>query len=94
MSRVLVVANGKPYYVTEAKATELVGERKAVWQKPGRRIKYIAGKRSRPQVHDLSCSVDADLIVALRNRNSQNHDLARVFVNQMKRNRERVKKAA
>lgn len=90
MSRVLVVANGKPYYVTEARATELVLQNKAVWQKPGRRIKCISGKRSQPQIRDLSCFVDGDIVVALRDRNSQKHDLARVFVSHTLRKRERA----
>ena len=87
---VLVIGKGKPHHITAAEAIEWVKEGKAKWQKPGRRIKYIAGKCLRPLVRDLSCCVDPDVLAALRDRRSENHNLAYVFVNQTRRNRERV----
>jgi hypothetical protein len=87
---VLVIGKGKPHHITLAMATDWVCRGTAIWQKVGRRIKYIAGKRSRPQIRDLSCFVEEALVGALRERKHELHDLANVFVNQTRRKRERV----
>lgn len=86
---ILVIGKGKPCHVTEAQAIEWVRDGKAIWQKVGRRIKYTAGKRSRPLVRDLSCCIDTDMIVALHDPGSDDHHLAQVFVDQTRRNHER-----
>lgn len=90
---VLVIGKGKPHHVTGAQAAEWVHRGKAIWQKHGRRIKYIAGKRSRPLVRDLSCFVSEHVVLDLRGRDERKRDTARVFVNQTLRKRERVMQA-
>lgn len=87
---VLVIGRGKPHHITEDQAAKLVLKGEAIWQKSGRRIKYTKGKRSRPQVRDLSVFVDQDVLIALRDRSSQNHHFAKLFVNQTRRKRERI----
>ena len=91
MSRtVLVIGKGKPHHIELTKAVELVCRGWAIWQKPGRRIKFIKGKSSRPKVRDLSCAIDEGMVTALLDRNHENHHLAKIFVNQTQRRRERA----
>lgn len=90
MSRsVLVIGKGKPHHITEAQATEWVAWGKAIWQKARQRVKYIGGKHSRPQMRDLSSFVDESVVIALRDRKSEDHYLAERFVKETRRTRER-----
>jgi len=87
---VLVVGRGKPYHITETEAAKLVLRGAAIWQKAGRRIKYTRGKHSHPQVRDLGCTITKYMVAALHNRKDGNHELAKLFVNQTQRKRERA----
>lgn len=91
---VLVVGKGQRFHTTEAQAEQWVCEGKAFWQKPGRRIKFTAGKSPRPKVRGLSCFVGESVAKALRDCDQNTRQIARVFLKDQFRKRETVEAAA
>lgn len=79
-SKVLVIGKGKPFLISQVQASQWVHEAKAIWQKPGRRIRYMAGKCSRPEVRGLSCFVGEAVTAALMNPDKRMRDVVRVFL--------------
>jgi len=86
---VLVVGNGKPSHVSVTEADQLVHDNAAIWQKRGRRIKIIKGKRPRPKVRGLSCYI-GKLAGELDKGDRKTRDVVRAFVNDQFQRREPV----
>jgi hypothetical protein len=79
-AQVFVVGKGQPFHVSQAQANQWVREAKAIWQKPGRRIRYMADKCSRPEVRGLSCFIGEAIAMALINPDKKMRDVAQVFL--------------